>query len=128
MAKLTPEVLEMIRALNVYPVATATPNGVPNLIYIAFLRVIDDETIEIADNKFDKTRQNLEANPVMSLTFWSPERTGCFQVKGRVELITDGPAYQACVDWVHSRNNKLTPKACVRLHVTEIYAGAERLA
>jgi uncharacterized protein len=128
MPKLTPEVLGMIRALNVFPVATATPDGVPNLIYIAFLRVIDDETLEIADNQFDKTRRNLEQNPVMSLTFWSPERTGCYQVKGRAEIITGGPLYQNCVNWVHSQNTKLTPKAAVRLHVTEIYAGAERLA
>ena len=91
-------------------------------------RWIDDETIEIADNRFDKTRQNLEANPALSVLFWSPESTGCYQVKGRAELIKEGPIYDACVAWVHRRSAKLTPKAAVRLHIEEIYCGAERIA
>jgi predicted pyridoxine 5'-phosphate oxidase superfamily flavin-nucleotide-binding protein len=127
-ARLTDELLDVLGALHVFPVATATPDGKPNLIYVAFLRAIDDDTLEIADNRFFKTRQNLEANPTMSVTFWSPEKTGCYQVKGRAELITEGPIYDACVDWVHQRSDKLTPKAAVRLHVEEIFSGAERIA
>ena len=93
----TAEVLDIIGALQVFPVATAAPDGVPNLVYVAFLRVIDGETLEIADTRFLKTRQNLEANPAMSLTFWSPGRRGCFQVKGSVEIVTDGEIYDHCV-------------------------------
>ncbi|MBN1402768.1 MAG: pyridoxamine 5'-phosphate oxidase family protein [Anaerolineae bacterium] len=128
MAKLTAELLDVLGALRIFPVATATPDGKPNLVFVAFLRVIDDETLEIADNRFHKTRQNLEANPTMSVTFWSPEKTGCYQVKGRAELITQGPIYDECVAWVHQRSDRLTPKAAVRLHVEEIYSGAERIA
>jgi predicted pyridoxine 5'-phosphate oxidase superfamily flavin-nucleotide-binding protein len=127
-AKLTPAILDIIEALQVYPLATATPDGKPNVAYVAFLRVIDDETLEIADNRFDKTRRNLEANPILSVLLWSPESTGCYQVKGRAELITEGPIYDACVAWVHRRSAKLTPKAAVRLHIEEIYCGAERIA
>ena len=128
MASLTPEILNIIHALQVFPVATATSEGVPNVIYVAFLRVVDDETIEIADNRFHKTRQNLEANPILSILLWSPECTGAYQVKGGVTLHTEGPIYEDCVAWVHAHSDKLTPKAAVRIHIQEIYEGATRLA
>ena len=128
MASLTPEILSIIRALQVFPIATATPDGVPNVVYVAFLRVVDDETLEIADNRFCKTRQNLEANPILSVLLWSPECTGCYQVKGRAVLHTEGPIYDDCVAWVHAHSDKLTPKAAVRIHIAEIYEGATRLA
>ena len=128
MAKLTPAMIKVIETMGVYPIATATPDGVPNLVYIGCLKVMDEETIMIADNKFFKTRQNLEVNPVLALTVWDSEGGVCFQIKGRAELITDGTIYDECVTWVHGMNPKLTPKAAVLLHVEQVYSGAERLA
>ena len=128
MAKLSLQVRETIEKVGVAPIATATSDGRPNLVYIGCFRVLDDETIEIADNKFFKTRQNLEVNPVLALTVWDSEGGVCFQIKGRAELITDGTIYDECVTWVHGMNPKLTPKAAVLLHVEQVYSGAERLA
>jgi len=128
MAKLPANVIETIGKLKATPIATATPNGVPNLVYIGCFRVLDEETIEIADNKFFKTRHNLEANPVLAITVWDPEGGACFQIKGSTELVTDSTIYDECSSWVQGKTGgRLTPKAAVLLHVEEVYAGAERL-
>jgi len=129
MAKLTPEMIKVIETMGVYPIATATPDGVPNLVYIGCLKVVDAETIMIADNKFFKTRQNLDANSVLAVTFWHPDAEGCYQVKGRTELVEAGDLFADCKNWVEDMTGgSISPKAAVLLHVDEIYSGAEQLA
>jgi len=128
MAKLPANVIETIGKLQATPIATATPDGVPNLVYIGCFRVLDEETIEIADNKFFKTRHNLEANPVLAITVWDPEGGACFQIKGSAELVTDSTIFEECTNWVETKTSgRISPKAAVLLHVEEVYAGAERL-
>jgi hypothetical protein len=128
MAKIPSEVIENIDELKPFPVATASAEGKPNLIYVSFLRVLDKETLELADNFFFKTRKNLEANPVMAVTFWGEAIDDCYQVKGSVDIETEGPVYDDCVAWVQSANEDMEPKAAAILHVEEVYSGKERLA
>jgi len=111
MAKLPSEIIESIDDLKPFPVATASPEGKPNLIYVSFLRVLDDETLQIADNFFFKTRKNLDANPVIAVTFWGDAIDDCYQVKGPVDVETEGPVYDDCVQWVQSANEDMEPKA-----------------
>jgi len=59
MAKIPDNVRKVVEAAGPYPIATASPEGKPNLVYVSFLRILDDETIQVADNFFLKTRQNL---------------------------------------------------------------------
>ncbi|MEA3408217.1 MAG: pyridoxamine 5'-phosphate oxidase family protein [Chloroflexota bacterium] len=122
------EIVENIDEIKPFPVATASPEGKPNLIYVSFLRVLDDETLQLADNFFFKTRKNLEANPVMAVTFWGDTIDDCYQVKGPVEIETEGRIYEDCVKWVQSVNGDMKPKAAAILHVEEIYSGKEQLA
>lgn len=122
------KVRKAYETLSAFPVATASPDGKPNLIYMTFLRMIDDETLELADNFFHKTRQNLEDNPWVTVTFWGPDTDGSYQVKGKTEIITKGPVFDECVAWVKENHDSLEPKACVRVHVEEIYSGADKLA
>ena len=127
MAKIPENVRQAVEAAGPYPIATASPEGKPNLVYVSFLRILDDETIQVADNFFFKTRQNLDANPALTVTALHPDGGGCFQIKGPVEILTEGAVYDDCVSWVHGRSAKLPAKAAVNLHVDEIYSGAERI-
>ena len=40
--------------------ATTSPEGIPNVVPIGFARPIGEDSILIADNYMNKTRQNLE--------------------------------------------------------------------
>ena len=52
----TPEIKEAISNLKVFPIATASADGKPNLICMSFLRIADDGTLQLGDNFFFKTR------------------------------------------------------------------------
>ncbi|HEX7467300.1 MAG TPA: pyridoxamine 5'-phosphate oxidase family protein, partial [Methanobacterium sp.] len=82
---------EMIDALekDLVFLATASPDGVPNVVPIGFARPIDEDTILIADNYMNKTRINLEKNPRISLV--TKDATKCpYQFKGKVEIFESG--------------------------------------
>ena len=128
MAKMPAEVRTVVEKVTPYPIATASPEGKPNLVYVSFLRVLDDETLQIADNFFNKTRANLDANPLLTVTCLDPESKKCYQIKGSCQVFTSGPEYCQCVEWVRGVRGTMTPKAAVNMTIEEMYAGAERLA
>ena len=91
MVKLTAELKEAISKMKVFPVATATKDGTPNVIPIAVVELVDDETLWITDNFMNKTLSNLRTNPKIALYVWGPEIKGCFQIKGVASIRTSGP-------------------------------------
>ncbi|NKQ39282.1 MAG: pyridoxamine 5'-phosphate oxidase, partial [Methanosarcinales archaeon] len=70
MVKMPSEVIELIEKQKIIPIATASSNGVPNVAYIGLLKILDNETILIVDNFFNKTKINLENNPIASLAVY----------------------------------------------------------
>lgn len=128
MAKLLPEVKTAIEKTSPVCIATADKNGTPNIIYVTFLKAFDDETIIIADNKFNKTGINIKSNPVLSLVVLDSDTKKAYQIKGKAEYTTEGEKYDYAVKWVQSLRPDLTPKAGVYISIDEIYCGAEKLA
>ena len=123
MAKLPEAVKKAIDKQDVFPIATCSSEGVSNVVYVGWLKAIDDETVLIADNYFDKTRSNILSNPKMSFVVRDKDK-GSFQIKGSVERLTDGPVFEEMQKWV---KNSLPRVAAVVLHVEEVYNGAKQL-
>ena len=121
MVKMPSEVIELIEKQKIIPVATASSNGVPNVAYIGLLKILDNETILIVDNFFNKTKINLECNPMVSLAVYDITTREAYQVKGKVEIVTSGEVYEDMVQWVHAKNSSLPARAAVLIHVEEIY-------
>jgi len=128
MAKLLQEVITAIEKTSPVCIATADKDGIPNIVYVTFLKVYNDEIIIIADNKFNKTEKNINSNPVLSFVVLDPDTKKAYQVKGKVEYIKEGDKYDYALDWVKSLRPDMTPKAGVFMSVDEIYCGAEKLA
>jgi predicted pyridoxine 5'-phosphate oxidase superfamily flavin-nucleotide-binding protein len=117
---MTEEMMDAVEKDNVVFFATATKEGVPNVVPIGFARPIDNKTIMIVDNYLNKTRKNLEDNPKASLV--PRDASKCpYQFKGTVEILTSGKVFDDAVDWATSVMSKLAPKAAVILNVEEIY-------
>ncbi len=121
MVKMPPDVQETINKQKPIPVATADSDGKPNVVFITFLKVVDDETIYIADNFLNKTRANLDENPRVSIVTYDSENKKSFQIKGRVEIMTDGPVYEDVAAWVHAKSKAMSVKSAVVVHVEEVY-------
>ena len=106
---------------NLVFLATASIQGVPNVVPIGFARPIDDETILIADNYMNKTRKNLDENPKLSLIV-SDAKTFPYQVKGTVEIFESGEYFDQVVDWAQNVMTELQPKSAILFKVEEVYS------
>ena len=128
MARLSAEVQAAMKKTMPTCIATASSDGVPNLVYVTYVKAVGDNTVVVADNKFDKTRSNLDSNPWLTVTVLDPDTKKAYQIKGKTECYTEGEKYTDVVDWVHVNHPQMTPKAAFYMSVDEVYCGAERLA
>lgn len=123
MAKMTPRMKEIFQKQQDIVLATATKTGKPNVIVVGAKKIIDDETILISDQYFDKTLANIRENPQVAVTFW--ERTEGYQLKGSVTLKTSGPVFEETARWIDETGKKfnvpLKSKGAVIVKIEEIY-------
>ncbi|MBN1456283.1 MAG: pyridoxamine 5'-phosphate oxidase family protein [Sedimentisphaerales bacterium] len=123
MAQLPDAVKKAISKQEVFPVATSSQDQVPNVVYITYLKVIDNQTVLIADNYLNKTRDNILNNGKIAFVVLDEEK-GSFQVKGAAERLTEGDMFDEVQIWV---KDKLPKVAAVVMHVEEVYNGAEKI-
>ena len=126
MAKLTAEALKAWDEHEGPAVfTTVDKEGMPNTIYVTWVKVVAEDRMVVADNKFSKTRSNILAGTKGSILYLTKERKA-FQVKGSIEYLTEGEFYD------DMKNNWLPKKfagnAAALLQVEEVYSGAEKLA
>ncbi|MGD1060282.1 MAG: pyridoxamine 5'-phosphate oxidase family protein [Methanomassiliicoccales archaeon] len=121
MVKLPPEVKETLSKQKPIPLATASKNGVPNVIFVGLVKIVDDETLMVVDNFFNKTAKNLRENPKVAIVCYTPDPKRSYQIKGSVEIIGSGKTHEEMQAWVHGINPKLPAKSAVLIKVEEIY-------
>ncbi|MBN2110660.1 MAG: pyridoxamine 5'-phosphate oxidase family protein [Methanosarcinaceae archaeon] len=122
MVKLTDEMKEEFAKMKVFPFATASKDGVPNVVPIGMCTIQEDaETIQIVDNFFLKTIENLRENPKGAIYIWGPEIKGCFQIKGNIEVIDHGEEYDAMRKMVKAKNERFAAKHLVKMKITDVY-------
>ncbi|MDP3065868.1 MAG: pyridoxamine 5'-phosphate oxidase family protein [Methanobacteriaceae archaeon] len=115
------EMMEIIEKERAY-VATATPEGVPNVVPIGFIKPLNDKTVIIADSYMIKSRANLEANPKVAFVVQDAARYP-YQFKGSAEIFADGEYFDKVVDWVKETNPLAPkPKAAILITIEEIYS------
>lgn len=124
MAELTPEMKEMFAKAPVYPLATASRDGVPNVAPMKSVWLIDDRTIWVADNYMNKSLANMQENPRAAISIWGPETKGCIQIKGDVEILTAGPEYEKMRADVKAKSDKYPAKSLIRISITDVYSCA----
>ena len=121
MVQLPEAVKKAISGQEIFSVATSNQNQIPNVVYIKYLKVIDDETVLIADNFLNKTRDNILSNGKVAFAVRDEEK-GSFQIKGSAERLTEGAMFDEVQKWVP---DDLPRVAAVVMHIEEIYNGAE---
>lgn len=118
---MTQEMMDVIAGSRAY-VATATTDGVPNVVPIGNIKPLDNKTVIIADSYMVKTRKNLEANPKVAFVVEDAAKYP-FQFKGTVKIYTSGEYYDEVVNWVKEASPLApAPKAAVVIDIEEIYS------
>jgi len=124
MAKLTDAVKKAMSKQEIFPVATSDQDKIPNVVYIKYLKVVDDQTVLIADNYLNKTRDNILDNGRIAFAVRDDEK-GSYQIKGTAQRITQGPMFEQVQQWVPDNLPKL---AAVVMKVESIYNGAQQIS
>ena len=124
MTALTDEMIASIKAVPVFPLATASKDGIPNVAPMGMVFVADPETIWIADNFMNKTRANVEENPKASLYVYGAGAKGCLQIKADVTVATEGEDFEKLVSLAFEKKPTLNPKAVLILKITDIFTCA----
>lgn len=102
------ELMEMLDENLVY-LATSTPEGKPNVVPIGLCQAINDKQLIIIDVLFNKTRKNLEDNPLVALSFTDRKRMASYQLKGRAEIHTDGPIFERMLEMQEQKEARMRP-------------------
>ncbi|MEN3036538.1 MAG: pyridoxamine 5'-phosphate oxidase family protein [Candidatus Methanosuratincola petrocarbonis] len=145
--KLSEEIKQMLDENIVY-LATSTRDGKPNVVPIGSAYAISDNEILIHDMMFKKTRENLEANPQVAISFTDMKRWESYQLKGKAKIYTEGEMFEKVLEIMKIKSErqkahlemisdpktkeklqrmmelhrKLKPKAAVLITVEEIYS------
>ncbi|OPY77827.1 MAG: Pyridoxamine 5'-phosphate oxidase [Syntrophus sp. PtaU1.Bin005] len=123
MARMTDRMKELFEKIPTVVLATADSDGKPNAVPVGAKKILDDETILISDQFFNKTLKNMKANPNVAVTFWEGHEG--YQLKGSVVLETSGSRYEETARWIEELGNAagfpLKSKGIAILKIEEIY-------
>ena len=104
MAQMTKRIRELFEKVPTAIFATATTEGVPNAVPVGAKRVLNDSTILISDQFFNKTLENLLANPSVAVSFWEGHEG--YQIKGTAAVETTGERFEETARWMEERRDR----------------------
>jgi predicted pyridoxine 5'-phosphate oxidase superfamily flavin-nucleotide-binding protein len=121
MVSLNAEMKELFAKIKLFPVATASKKAIPNVTPIAFVMLVKDDTIWLADNFMHKTLANVKENPHIAVYLYDADIKKCYQVKGTVEVKTSGEDYDKMKKMVQDKKPGLPAKSLLVMKITEVY-------
>ncbi|MCP1714588.1 putative pyridoxine 5'-phosphate oxidase superfamily flavin-nucleotide-binding protein [Methanocalculus alkaliphilus] len=121
MVQIDQKLKDAIAEVKILPLATASRDGIPNVVPMGSIWVIDEETIWIADNFMKKTLENVLENPHAALYVWSQSVGGCVQIKCDVTVEQSGENVGKMRAILHEKKPNLSGKSLLILKVKEIY-------
>ena len=119
MVRVTEEIKESMQGTKIAFLATASTDGVPNVVPIGAFKFLDDETLLISDQYFGKTLANLKGNPKIALVWWGEK--GGYQIKADITIHTDDEIFRQDVEWVRGIKDTLKPKSAIVGKITDVY-------
>jgi predicted pyridoxine 5'-phosphate oxidase superfamily flavin-nucleotide-binding protein len=120
MAKLTEEMKALVASQQAF-IATASPDGVPNIGPKASTRVLDDEHIVFYELAGGRTWDNLQKNPSVAIAVADLSTMQGYRFVGKAELLTEGELYEGAKALAEMLKMPNPAKAAVKVKVEEIY-------
>jgi uncharacterized protein len=121
MVALSSEMKEIFSKNKIFPMATASRDGIPNVAPMASVQLAGDDTVWIMDNYMVKSVKNLQENANMAMYFYDPDTKRCFQVKGRAEVQTSGRDYETFRDQMKAKSDKYPAKSLIVMKITDVF-------
>jgi len=130
MAKLTEEMKTLLGSQQAF-IATASPDGEPNIGPKGSTRFLDDEHIVFFELSGGRTWQNLQNNPRVAIAVVDRSTMQGYRFVGSAELIKEGELYEDAKKLAEMLKVPTAPLAAVKVKVEEIYnlgAGGRKVA
>ncbi|HEY96739.1 MAG TPA: flavin-nucleotide-binding protein [Dehalococcoidia bacterium] len=121
MAKLTQDMKDIWAKAQDYILATIDREGKPNSAPVGLARIVSQDQIMLVDHLMVKTRENIEQNPNVAITFWSDKEQYGYQLKGKARMETAGKLFDNSVKWIKDKGFPSNPKAIIVVRVEEAY-------
>jgi len=123
MGKLNDRMKEIFNKQQAIALSTCSREGVPNVVPMSAKKILDDDTILLSDQFFNKTLKNLRDNPKASIAIW--DNMEGYQIKGAVTIETSGQIFEETAKWIDDMGKQLgLPLKCkgaVILKIEEIF-------
>jgi hypothetical protein len=121
MVHMTPEMMMAFKSGRIFPLATSSKDGEPNVAPMGAVYPRDTETIWIGNQFMKTTIRNVLENPRVCLYVWGPGIVGCYKIKGNVNVETEGEDYETMRDEVAKVRPGLHCRSLLVMKITEIY-------
>jgi predicted pyridoxine 5'-phosphate oxidase superfamily flavin-nucleotide-binding protein len=125
MGKITEEVKGVINQAKVVALATATEAGEPNVVPIAYKKVLSENELLLMSIFMRKTEENIKINPEVAVSAWYTDSSGSsrgYQLKGKARIETSGKIFNEGTKIVKNTEPDLIPKGAVIINVETIYS------
>ena len=103
---------------------TVSSTGIPNSIYATCVSKYDEETLIVADNYFNKTKENILSGSDKGVILFITEDDKAYQIKGTLTYHVSGDIFDDMKKWNPAKH---PGHAAVALKVEEVYKGAEKI-
>jgi hypothetical protein len=109
------------QANRIFPLATASREGEPNVAPMGAVFPRDPETIWIGNQFMKTTLRNVLENPRACLYLWGPGITGCYKIKGDISVRTEGADYETMRAEVNRVKPGLHCKSLLVMRITAVF-------
>ena len=119
MAKINNEMRTLLEETDIWVLATADSNGIPNAVPILFVKPMENNRLLLVDNFMKKTVDNIGVNPNVAISVWKDSKG--YQFKGKAKIETSGANYEIGKKVVQVKEPEATPKGIILVDVDSIY-------
>lgn len=105
MAVMSDEVQELFKNVKNVAFSTATADAQPNTCIVAMKAILDDETVYLSDQFFNKTLANVKENPKVAIAFW--EGNNAYVLHGTATYVNEGEVFETQKQWVDAAFEKM---------------------
>lgn len=101
-------------------IATVMPNGDPNVIGVAYVKVVDDQII-VTNNFMNQTLKDIEHNPHVAVIVWNQNLEG-YKIIGEAKHFQEGE----WMDFVKNipENKNMPTKGALVITVSKVISSA----
>ena len=119
--KMPDRVQGLFNRQDLVAVGTSSPDGVPNVVPIFWKKILDDETIIMIDNFMKATKENIQRNESICISFWDAQTEEAYKLKGTATYHLEGPMYEEGKALIQAEKPDRIPRGVVEVQIREIF-------